>query len=182
MSAQLAVKGYRLRRLLLPLLPLLPRLPARLAVLGSGEAALAESLRDAAAAFPDTVAFVEGYDERLSHRLFAGGDLLLMPSRFEPCGLAQMQALRYGALPVVAAVGGLRDTVVDLDDHPDAGTGWAADRPEPVALADAVHRAVRGWSVPATRRAAQARGMAVDWSWRAPARRHVALYEQVAAG
>ena len=79
-------------------------------------------------------------------------------------------------------VGGLRDTVVDLDDHPTAGTGWAADRPEPVALADAVHRAVRGWSTPATRQAAQARGMAVDWSWQAPARRHVALYEHVAAG
>jgi starch synthase len=165
--------------LVLPLVPLLHRLPARLAVLGSGDAALAAALREAADAHPAHLAFVEGYDERLSHLLFAGGDLLLMPSRFEPCGLAQMQALRYGTLPVVTAVGGLRDTVVDADDRPDAGTGWVAAQPDPVDLVDAVHRAVRGWASLAVRRGAQARGMAVDWSWREPARRHVELYEKV---
>ena len=165
--------------LVLPMLPLLYRMPARLAVLGSGDVALADALHAAAAEHPASVAFVEGYDERLSHRLFAGGDLLLMPSRFEPCGLAQMQALRYGTLPVVTAVGGLRDTVTDLDDAPAAGTGWAAARPDPVDLLDALHRAVRGWSVPATRQAAQARGMATDWSWREPAARHLELYEAI---
>jgi starch synthase len=163
--------------LALPLLPLLRRMPARLAVLGSGDAALAADLRAAALADPAHVAFVEGYDERLSHLLFGGGDLLLMPSRFEPCGLAQMQALRYGTLPVVTAVGGLRDTVVDADDHPTTGTGWVAAAPDPVDLLDAVHRAVRGWSDPAVRLAAQERGTAIDWSWRAPAQRHIELYE-----
>ena len=165
--------------LALPLLPLLRRMPARLAVLGSGDAALAADLRAAALANPAHVAFVEGYDERLSHLLFGGGDLLLMPSRFEPCGLAQMQALRYGTLPVVTAVGGLRDTVVDADDHPTTGTGWVAAEPDSVDLLDAVHRAVRGWSDPSVRRAAQERGMAVDWSWRAPAQRHIELYDAI---
>lgn len=165
--------------LALPLVPLLDRLPAQLAVLGSGEAALAAALREAATARPDTVGFVEGYDEALSHRMFAGGDLLLMPSRFEPCGLAQMQAMRYGCLPVVTAVGGLVDTVVDVDDDPKRGTGWAAARVDPVDLVDAVHRAVRGWRQARVRKGAQARGMAVDWSWRDPARRHTDLYERV---
>ena len=168
--------------LVLPLLPLLHRLPARIAVLGSGDAALATELRAASLADPAHVAFVEGYDERLSHLLFGGGDLLLMPSRFEPCGLAQMQALRYGTLPIVTAVGGLRDTVVDADDNPTTGTGWVAAQPDPTDLVDAVHRAVRGWSNPTVRRGAQARGMAVDWSWRAPALRHIELYEQVMRG
>jgi starch synthase len=165
--------------LVLPLVEFLAELPVELAVLGSGEAALAAGLHSAAAEHPDTVAFVEGYDEALSHRLFAGGDLLLMPSRFEPCGLAQMQALRYGTLPVVTAVGGLRDTVIDIDRHPTTGTGWAAARPDSLSLLDALHRAVRGWSDPEVRLAAQARGMAVDWSWREPAARHLELYEQV---
>lgn len=165
--------------LALPVLDFLPTMPAQLAVLGSGEVALASALRRAAADHPDHVAFVEGYDEALSHRLFAGGDLLLMPSRFEPCGLAQMQALRYGCLPVVTAVGGLRDTVVDADRSPSTGTGWAAAHPDPLSLLDAVHRAVRGWSDGTLRRAAQQRGMTADWSWRDPAARHLALYEKV---
>ena len=165
--------------LVLPLVDFLRGMPAQLAVLGSGEAALASALHRAAADHPAHVAFVEGYDEALSHRLFAGGDLLLMPSRFEPCGLAQMQALRYGCLPVVTAVGGLRDTVIDGDERPNEGTGWAAPHPDTLALLDVAHRAVRGWSVPNRRAAAQARGMAVDWSWREPATRHLALYEQV---
>ena len=90
----------------------------RLAVLGSGDAGLAAQLHALAADHPDSLAFVEGYDEALSHLMFAGGDLYLMPSRFEPCGLTQMQAMRYGAVPVVTAVGGLVDTVTDADLHP----------------------------------------------------------------
>jgi starch synthase len=167
--------------LVLPSLPLLHRLPARLVVLGSGDAWLAGELHRAARAHPDTVAFVEGYDERLSHLLVGGGDLLLMPSRFEPCGLAQMQALRYGTLPVVTGVGGLLDTVIDLDAQPETGTGFVADRVDPVDILDAVHRAVRGWSSTKVRRAAQLRGMARDWSWREPALAHLELYGRIAA-
>ncbi len=168
--------------LLLPIVPFLAGIGARLVVLGSGEQHLVAGLRAAADRHPHHLAFVEGYDERLAHRLFAAGDLLLMPSRFEPCGLAQMQAMRYGTLPVVTGVGGLRDTVVDLDASADRGTGFVAERVDPLDLLDALHRGVRAWRDPRRRAAAQGRGMRTDWSWRAPAQRHVELYERVRRG
>ena len=123
-------------------MPYLRRLPLRLGILGAGETATATALRRAATAHPELVAFVEGYDDALSHQLFGGGDLLVMPSRFEPCGLSQMQAMRYGTLPVVTDVGGLHDTVVDADEHPATGTGFLAAAPAPADLVDALHRAV----------------------------------------
>lgn len=167
--------------LVLPLLPELRTLGLTLAVLGAGQAALTEKLRRAAERQPRELAFVEGYDEGLSHLLIAGADLLLMPSRFEPCGLTQMQAMRYGTLPVVTDVGGLHDTVCDLDEEPARGTGWRATAPTPDAVADAVRRAVAGWHRPDVRRAAQLRGMTADWSWREPASRHLSLYRTIAA-
>ena len=165
--------------LLAGLLDCLPRMPARLAVLGGGDADLAATLRRAADHDPTRVAFVEGYDEALGHRLVAGADLLLMPSRFEPCGLTQMQAMRYGTIPVVHGVGGLVDTVTDADASPRAGTGFVAVRPDPVGLLDAWHRANRAVAQPARRDAIRRRGMTTDWSWEHPAAAHVALYEAV---
>jgi starch synthase len=166
-------KGFDL---LLPLLGDLERHGVQVAILGAGDAWLVQALRDAAAAHPAAVAFVEGYDEALSHLLFGGGDLLLMPSRFEPCGLAQMQAMRYGTLPVVTDVGGLHDTVIDLDESPERGTGWRAAVADTPALADAIERAIRGWRSPAVRVAAQRRGMTTDWSWADPATAYRDLY------
>jgi starch synthase len=125
------------------------------------------------------VAFVEGYDEALSHLLTGGGDLLLMPSRFEPCGLTQMQAMRYGTLPVVTDVGGLHDTVADLDADPGAGTGWRAAEPTVPALGEALDRAVRGWADEGVRTRAQRRGMTADWSWRDPALHHLETYRAI---
>ena len=84
-----------------------------LAVLGSGDPALEGAMLGLAARYPGRVAVRIGYDEALSHRMFAGGDAVLVPSRFEPCGLTQMYGLRYGTLPVVSAVGGLADTVIN---------------------------------------------------------------------
>ncbi len=165
--------------LILPLVPELDGLPLQLGLLGAGEAWLAEALHHAAADHPTTLAFVEGYDEGLAHLLLAGGDLLLLPSRFEPCGLTQMQAMRYGTLPVVTDVGGLHDTVADLDEDPRTGTGWRAPTADTPALRATLHRATRAWADPALRRAAQLRGMTADWSWREPAARHVDLYRQL---
>ncbi len=163
--------------MVVPLLGYLGGLRTQLAVLGNGEAATAAQLRAAAAANPDDVAFVEGFDDPLGHRLIGGGDLLLMPSRFEPCGLTQMQAMRYGTLPVVTGVGGLLDTVADADAHPRHGTGFVAPAPDPTALLDAWHRALRAWSNRSRRRAIQRRAMRTDWSWVEPARSYVELYE-----
>ena len=118
-------------------------MPARLAVLGDGDRWLADALAAAAAQLPGRMSFTQGYDEGLAHRLFGAADLFLMPSRFEPCGLAQMQAMRYGALPIVTDVGGLHDTVVDVDADPSRGTGIVAARADPIEVLDALHRGVR---------------------------------------
>ena len=165
--------------LMLPTLEFLGRLPAQLALLGDGDQRLAEAIAGAVGRDPRHVAFRQGYDDRLSHLLFAGGDLLVMPSRFEPCGLAQMQAMRYGTIPVVTDVGGLHDTVIDADDHADDGTGIVAPEPTPVALLDALHRGVRAHTSSTRRHAIQRRGMTADWSWIGPAREHLQLYGQL---
>jgi starch synthase len=162
--------------LLPPLVPELEALGLQVAILGSGDPALAEDLRTAAEQHPASFAFVEGYDESLSHLLIGGGDLLLMPSRFEPCGLTQMQAMRYGTLPVVTDVGGLHDTVADLDEDPELGTGWRAPAADIASLRGTIARALRGWSDRGVREAAQRRGMTGDWSWSRPAARYVELY------
>jgi starch synthase len=150
----------------------------RLALLGSGDAGLAAHLHDLARHHPEWFAFVEGYDEVLSHLMFAGADVYLMPSRFEPCGLTQMQAMRYGAIPVVTGVGGLVDTVLDTDlDR--RGTGFVAGAATPHDVLAAMFRAAR--AVRDRRRlvALQRRMMSVDWSWAAPAREYSALYRTV---
>ena len=186
--------------LALSAVPELPRLGARLILLGSGDRVLAERASMLAGAFPDVMRFTEDFNEGLAHRMFAGSDLLLMPSRFEPCGLTQMQAMAYGTIPVVTPVGGLLDTVVDEDrarwrrvtrlagaslgralENSQRGNGFVASRVDAPAVLDALRRAVRAWQEPARRRVLQRRGMQHDWSWRTPARRYVEMYEQLPA-
>ncbi len=165
--------------LLVPLVPLLGQIPMRLAILGSGDAGLAARLHDLAAEYPQSFAFVEGYDESLSHLMFAGADAYLMPSRFEPCGLTQMQAMRYGAVPIVTGVGGLVDTVVDADlDR--RGTGFVADRVASEDVLAAMFRAARRLGDGRRREPLQRRIMSLDWSWRLPATEYSALYDELA--
>jgi len=164
--------------LLAPLVPLLEQIPMRLGILGSGDAGLAAHLHHLADEHPSSFAFVEGYDESLSHVMFAGADAYLMPSRFEPCGLTQMQAMRYGAIPIVTAVGGLVDTVVDADlDR--RGTGFVAGRVAPEDLLAAMFRAARRIRDRRRRQALQRRMMGADWSWRLPAAEYSALYAEL---
>jgi starch synthase len=165
--------------LLAPLIPLLAQIPLRLAILGSGDAGLAAHLHHLAVQHPDSFAFVEGYDEALSHLMFAGADLYLMPSRFEPCGLTQMQAMRYGAIPVVTAVGGLVDTVVDADLERD-GTGFVAGRVTSEDMLAAMFRAARRVRERRRHLTLQRRIMNIDWSWRSPAQEYSALYAELA--
>ena len=150
--------------------------PARLVVLGAGDKALAEQAREYADLAPDRIAFVEGYDDAFGHRIFAGADLFLMPSRFEPCGLAQMQALAYGTIPVTTDVGGLHDTVIDDDRERGRGNGFVSRSVDSAGMVDAIHRAARAVKQPARRRALQRRGMTTDWSWTHPATEHIAVY------
>lgn len=165
--------------LLLDAARFLDGMPAKLFVLGSGLPGLASGLRAAAAANPDRVHFHDGYDLALAHRIFAGSDLFAMPSRFEPCGLAQMQAMRYGSIPVVTPVGGLVDTVIDADSSR-RGTGFVARSVDGAALVDALHRAVRAYKNTRRRQGIQKRGMEHDWSWVGPAERHIGLYRELA--
>jgi starch synthase len=158
--------------LVLAALPALLAEGAQLALLGSGEAPLEQSFEAAAAAYPGQVATHIGYDEAFAHRIIAGADLILVPSRFEPCGLTQLYGMRYGTLPLVRRVGGLADTV---DDR----VGFLFEDAEAGALTAAARRAVLTYREPARWRAMQQEAMARDHSWDAVAARYMALYESM---
>lgn len=164
--------------ILAPIVPVLRTVPMRVVVLGSGEVDLAVGLNRAAAAHPDWFAFVPGYDDAFGHLLFGSADAYLMPSRFEPCGLAQMQAMRYGAIPVVTDVGGLHDTVTDADDDRH-GTGFVAYEASPLAFTSALFRTARRLGNGRARHSLMSRVMKLDWSWRAPARQYIDLYTRL---
>jgi starch synthase len=156
---------------------------ARLVVLGAGDEGLVDPLRSLAAARPDRVALIERFDRDLARRIYAGIDLFVMPSRFEPCGLGQLIALRYGSPPVVRRTGGLRDTIVDERTHPGAGTGFAFDDATPDALLGAADAAIslfeRGGDVWA---GLVERGMAQDFGWETgSAPRYADAYERAVA-
>lgn len=149
-------------------------LPAQLVVLGSGDAVLEREFTAMAMRHAERCAVRISFDEALAHRIIAGADMFLMPSRFEPCGLAQMQALRYGTLPVVRATGGLADTVVDGD--PASANGFRFQEATSDALLSAIRRAAETWRDVTVRRRLQRNGMSRDSSWLKPARDYLALY------
>ena len=161
--------------LLLGALPALLQYGAALAVLGSGDAGIEAALSAVARAHPGRVAVRIGYDEALAHRMIAGADAILVPSRFEPCGLTQLYGFRYGTLPVVRRVGGLADTVVDAAEG-GRGTGFAFDAATPEALGQAVMRCIAQWRRPEGWQALMRRAMAQDFSWDAAAAGYLALY------
>jgi starch synthase len=168
---------------------LLEALPALLesggvqfAILGSGDADLESALAAAAAARPAQIGLRLGYDEALAHRLIAGADAVLVPSRFEPCGLTQLYGLRYGTLPVVRRTGGLADTVVDAgsDERPvERGTGFSFDAATGAALEATLLRAARCYRDSDRWRALMRRAMACDFSWHEAARAYQSLYRRL---
>ncbi len=170
--------------LVLAALPELLQAGVQLAVQGTGDPALEAAFRIAQQAHPGRVHVFIGYDEARAHRLMAGADAILVPSRFEPCGLTQMYGLRYGTLPIVRRVGGLADTVTDATPESQAAgtaTGFVFDAATPAALLRAVQRAVATRSDPAAWRRLQATGMGRELSWAGPAREYLALYERLVA-
>ena len=156
----------------------------QLAMLGSGDPDLEHAFVAAAEWNLGSVGCVIGYDEPLAHLIEAGSDAFLAPSRFEPCGLTQLYALRYGAIPVVARVGGLADSVIDANEAALAAgvaTGiqfWPATAD---ALQAALHRLMVLWRDKPAWDQTQRNGMAADVSWRGPAKRYVALYQALLA-
>ena len=168
--------------LLLACLPEFVTDGSRLAILGSGDSDLEHGFSVAAAAHNGAIAVEIGYDEALSHLIIAGADIMLVPSRFEPCGLTQLYALRYGTLPLVRRVGGLADTVVDatavsLADG--SADGFAFDGDNPPALIAAVRRATALFRERAIWLRMIGRAMTRDFSWTAAARRYVAVYREL---
>ena len=169
------------------LLDALPELIAgggQLAVLGTGDRAIMQRFTAAATEHPGRVAVMLGFDEAVAHQMQAGADALLVPSRFEPCGLTQLCALRYGTVPVVARVGGLADTVIDANDAALAAgvaTGVQFAPVDVEGLTGALRRIFRLWSYPAQWVQLQQNGMVADFGWAAPARAYAALYKAVAA-
>lgn len=175
--------GQKGMDLLLAVLPALLEVGGQLAVLGAGAAGLEAAFRAAAAMHPGRVGCFIGYDEALAHLVQAGADALLVPSRFEPCGLTQLCALRYGAVPVVARVGGLADTVIDASPMALAAgvaTGVQFAPPSAEMLDAAIRRTAALHRKPEVWQRLQRNGMATDVSWRDPARRYAALYREIA--
>jgi starch synthase len=157
---------------------------ARLAVLGSGDAALEGLFRAATARHRGRVGVVTGYDEPLAHLLQGGSDAILIPSRFEPCGLTQFYGLRYGCVPVVARVGGLADTIIDANEaalSAGVATGVQFSPVEAPALQRAITRAISLYGHRQSWRTIQKRGMRSDVSWTKGAASYAALYRKLAA-
>jgi starch synthase len=156
-------------------------LPCRVAVLGDGDRELVARLSAAAARHPGRVGFVAGFDERRAHLLQAGADVLAVPSRYEPCGLTQLFALHYGCVPVAHRTGGLADSIVDVREDPAHGTGLLFDDASPQALHGALAAAAALFRDAGAWAAMQRRGMAVDVSWAASARRYLDVYARALA-
>jgi starch synthase len=161
--------------------PLLAR-GLQVVILGSGLPAYEERLRQQAAATPGRVAVLTGFDDALARRIYAASDLFLMPSRYEPCGLGQLIALRYGSVPLVHATGGLADTIRDPQEEPRRANGFVFHEFSVPALLAALDRllALRAGD-PAGWQALVRRGMRQDFSWRRAADRYLDLYRAIAA-
>jgi starch synthase len=163
--------------IILKALPALLKLPVQCVILGSGEMALQKALVEAAGRHPDQLAVRLGHDEKLAHGIYAGCDALLMPSRFEPCGLSQLYAMRYGALPIVHRTGGLGDTVRDTAEHAGDGNGFVFDSVTPAALVACVRRAVEAAKQAPLWQQLMTTGMGEDFSWGRSAQAYVRVYE-----
>ena len=169
--------------LVLEALPALLDTGAELVILGQGEAALAAACEAAQAAHPGRVGVFIGYSEPLARVVYGGADAILIPSRFEPCGLVQLIAQRYGAIPVVARTGGLADTVIDVNDAALSmgwGTGVMFASPSAYALAAAIRRTSGLFRDGTIWRRLQANAMRLDVSWRGSAERYAAIFRRLA--
>jgi starch synthase len=158
---------------------------ARVAVVGTGEPGIESAFRSAASRYAGSVGLATAYDEQLSHLVQGGADTMLVPSRFEPCGLTQLYGLRYGCVPVVARVGGLADTVIDANDAGLAAgvaTGIQFIPVDGLSLGHALARTHQLYAQPARWAAMQQRGMATDLSWGRSAAAYAAIYKTMLAG
>ncbi|MEN8242150.1 MAG: glycogen/starch synthase [Chloroflexota bacterium] len=152
-------------------------LPWQAVFLGTGEEQIEAQALQLAENLPAKVKTIIRYDDQLARRIYAGADMILIPSRYEPCGLIQMIAMRYGCVPVATATGGLKDTITDAA-HPDS-TGYLFQRAAPAQLAKTLKRALNDFMHPDHWRGLQRRGMAQDFSWEGSARKYFQVYQSL---
>jgi len=157
-------------------------LGGRLALLGAGEPAVETAFREAAARHPGRIGTMIGYDEKLAHLLQGGADAILIPSRFEPCGLTQLYGLGYGCVPIAARTGGLGDTIIDANEAAIAAgvaTGILFDEVTPAGIRAALTRTVELFKRPAVWESMQRQGMQADFSWQGVGGRYATLYQSL---
>lgn len=168
--------------LILAALPEILEMGVQMAILGNGDPQLEEAYRHAAFASPEQVAVHIGFDETRSHQFLAGADVILMPSRYEPCGLTQLYGMRYGTIPIVHRVGGLADTVDDcvcVEQQWQSGTGFCFDHFDPAAFVYALQRCVAVFKNAMSWQKLQQQAMAQRYSWVAAAEKYLAIYESI---
>lgn len=146
-------------------------------ILGSGDPHIEKSVRQLQTQNQDYVATHIGYDEGLAHKIYAASDMLIMPSRVEPCGLNQLYALKYGTIPIVRNIGGLHDTVIDIKNK--NGYGFVFESAEPYSVAEAVERALKTFNSTRKWAVIRTRAMRLDFSWNKSAQKYVDLYKQL---
>lgn len=176
-----SLKGYDLVDELIE--PLVLRHGVQIVVMGTGQQRFHARLNELRARYPHQIAFRLTFDESLAHRIIAGADCFLMPSRVEPCGTGQMIAMRYGTVPVVRATGGLRDTVLNYHAQSNSGTGFVFEDASASALRDAIERALAVYTNgdASQWRMLMMRGMMSDFTWQVAAQRYVDLYRRAIA-
>jgi starch synthase len=168
--------------LLLEILNGIMALDAGLVVLGSGGESIQQALREVTELHNGSVGLFIGFDEPLAHRIMAGADMLLIPSRYEPCGLTQMYALKYGTVPVVRATGGLDDTIIPFDITTKEGNGFKFGPYEPDAFLSAIRQAVDLFDDKEAWKRLMANGMKADFSWDRSARNYLEIYRSLVEG
>lgn len=156
--------------------------PWQAILLGSGDPGLEHSSQALAQAMPGRVHVENRYDSALSHQLYAGGDILLMPSRYEPCGLAQMIGMRYGCIPLARATGGLKDSIISYDIDPLAATGFLFNDATSESLSLALKDALDVYGIKETWLRIQENGMKADFSWEKSAVQYIDIYKRLEKG
>ncbi|MDR1607046.1 MAG: glycogen synthase [Deltaproteobacteria bacterium] len=177
-SRLLSRKGFDL---IARAMPSLLTMPLRLVFMGTGEDQHISFLRETARQHPGQVGLKLAYDPALTHQILAGADIFLAPSRFEPCGLEQMYAMKYGSVPVARATGGLEDTILDELENPGQGTGFKFQRYTPDDLAQALNEAILAYKNPEVWTGLMTRGMWNDFSWEISANAYISVYEEALA-